>query len=127
MCRNERLQSQAFIQLANQNETGIRGDARPLERDLQKAIEGELKGLGFFLTHRVSPFVARFPASEPRKARLDACSAGQGTTTKSEIRGETSACMHPFARQLLSWHPSGDRPRSSWKLKAICATTSAGF
>ena len=35
-----------FIQLAYQNETGIGGDARPLERDLQKAIEGELKGLG---------------------------------------------------------------------------------
>ena len=58
------------------------------DRDLQKPVEFELKGLGFFLTHRVSPSVARFPASEPRKARLDACSAGQGTTTKSEIRVE---------------------------------------
>ena len=37
---------QAFIQLAYQNETGIGGDARPLERDLQKTIECELKGLG---------------------------------------------------------------------------------
>ena len=44
------------------------------------------KRLGFFLTRRVSPSVARFPASEPRKARFDACSAGQSTTTKSEIR-----------------------------------------
>ena len=43
---DERLQAQAFIQLANQNETGIGGDARPVERDLQKAIECELKGLG---------------------------------------------------------------------------------
>ena len=43
---DECRQAQAFIQLAYQNETGIGGDARPLERDLQKAIEGELKGLG---------------------------------------------------------------------------------
>ena len=43
---DECLQPQAFIQLAHQNETGIGGDARPLERDLQKAIECELKGLG---------------------------------------------------------------------------------
>ena len=32
-------QPQAFIQLAHQNETGAGGDARPLERDLQKAID----------------------------------------------------------------------------------------
>ena len=43
---DECRQPQAFIQLAHQNETGVGGDARPLERDLQKAIEGELKGLG---------------------------------------------------------------------------------
>ena len=44
--RDERLQPQAFIQLAYQDETGIGGDARPLERDLQKTIKCELKGLG---------------------------------------------------------------------------------
>ena len=44
--RDECRQPQAFIQLAYQNETGIGGDARPLERDLQKTIECELKGLG---------------------------------------------------------------------------------
>ena len=43
---DECRQPQAFIQLAHQKETGVGGDARPLERDLQKAIEGELKGLG---------------------------------------------------------------------------------
>ena len=46
MLRDECPQPQAFIQLAHQNETGIGGDARPLERDLQKTIECELKGLG---------------------------------------------------------------------------------
>jgi hypothetical protein len=40
---DEALQSQALIQLAHQNEAGVGGDARPLERDLQKAIERELK------------------------------------------------------------------------------------
>ena len=75
-------------QLADQNQAGIGGDAGSLKRDLQKPVECELKGLGFFLTHEVLPSVARFPASEPRKARLDACSAGQGTTAKLEIRGQ---------------------------------------
>ena len=42
---DECLQPQAFIQLAHQKETGVGGDARPLERDLQKAIERELKRL----------------------------------------------------------------------------------
>ena len=42
---DERLQAQAFIQLAHQNEAGVRGDARSLERDLQEAIERELKRL----------------------------------------------------------------------------------
>ena len=79
-------EAEPFIQLADQNQAGVGGDAGSLKRDLQKPVECELKGLGFFLTHRVSPSVARFPASEPRKGRLDACSAGQGTTTKSEIR-----------------------------------------
>jgi hypothetical protein len=43
--RNEALQSQAFIQLAHENEAGVGGDARSLERDLQKTIERRLKRL----------------------------------------------------------------------------------
>jgi hypothetical protein len=42
---DQRLQSQAFIQLAHQNEARVGGDPRSLERDLQKAIERELKRL----------------------------------------------------------------------------------
>ena len=45
MLRDERLQPQAFIQLAHQQETGVGRDARSLERDLQKAVERELKRL----------------------------------------------------------------------------------
>ena len=43
--------------------------------------------------------------------------------------GKTSACMHPFARQLLSWHAKNPERRTaapSLKLKAIFVTTSAG-
>ena len=66
---DECRQPQPFIQLAHQNETGVGGDARPLECDLQKAIERELKRLVLSCTHRVSPSVAGFLASEPRKSR----------------------------------------------------------
>src|ERR1700687_675814 len=84
----DRLQPEAFVQLADQNQAGVQIDARSLKRDLQKAVEGELQRLGFFffLTHRVSPSVAECLASEPRKIRRDAYAAGHGTTTKSEIR-----------------------------------------
>ena len=42
---DECLQPQAYIQLAHQNEAGVRGDARSLERDFQEALERELKRL----------------------------------------------------------------------------------
>ena len=69
MLGDDRLQPEAFVQLADQNQAGVRGDARSLKRDLQKPVEGELKRLGFFLTHRVSPFLAGFLASEPAKIK----------------------------------------------------------
>ena len=68
---DDRLQAEAFIQLADQNQAGVRGDARSLKRDLQKPVERELKGLGFFLTHRVSPILAGFLMRNPRKSRRD--------------------------------------------------------
>jgi hypothetical protein len=46
-------------------------DARSLKRDLQKPVERELKGLGFFLTHRVSPIRAGFLVRTPRTSRRD--------------------------------------------------------
>jgi hypothetical protein len=63
------VQPEAFVQLADQNQAGIGGHARSLKRHLQKAVEGELKRLGFFLTHRVSPFVVGFLASAPREIK----------------------------------------------------------
>jgi len=62
---DDRPQPEAFIQLADQNQASIGGHARSLKRHLQEPVEGELKRLGFFLTHRVSPFLAEFLLSEP--------------------------------------------------------------
>jgi hypothetical protein len=76
--REDRLQPEAFVQLADQHQAGVRGDARSLKRDLQKAVEGELKGLGFFLTRGLSPFVAGFLASKPRKIKARRLSCGAG-------------------------------------------------
>ena len=89
MLRDECPQPQAFIQLAHQNETGIGGDARPLERDLQKTIECELKGLGLSFTHWVSPSVAGFLRRNPRNQGAKTDPVSYGTTTKSKIRGTT--------------------------------------
>ena len=44
------LQSEAFIQLADQNQPRVRRDMRSLERDLQQAVECELKRTVFFFT-----------------------------------------------------------------------------
>ena len=68
---DDRVQPEAFIQLADQNQAGVGGDARPLKRDLQKPVERELKGRGFFLTHRVPPILAGFLVRNPRKSRRD--------------------------------------------------------
>jgi hypothetical protein len=86
---DDRLQPEPFIQFADQYQPGVRGDARSLKRDLQKAVEGELKGLGFFLTHWVSPFVA----SAAREIKARCLSAGESTTAKSEIRWHS--VLHP--------------------------------
>jgi hypothetical protein len=68
---HDRLQAEAFIQLADQHQPGVRGDARSLKRHLQEPVERELKGLGFFLTHRVSPILAGLLMRNPRKLRRD--------------------------------------------------------
>jgi hypothetical protein len=66
---DDRLQPEAFIQLADQNQASIGGDARSLKRHLHKPVESELKRLGFFLTHRVSPFLAEFLLSKPAEIK----------------------------------------------------------
>ena len=60
--------------------------ARSLKRDLQKPVKGELKGLGVFLTHRVSPILAGFLVRNPRNQGVTTVQMGKSTTAKSEIR-----------------------------------------
>ena len=86
--------AEAFIQLADEHQAGVRGDARSLKRDLQETVEGELKRLGFSLTHRVSPFVAGFLVSEPRKIKARRLFCGVGSRRdQSEIR-DNSTIVH---------------------------------
>jgi hypothetical protein len=66
---DDRLKTEAFTQLTDQNQASIGGNARSLKRHLQKPVEGEVKRLGFFLTHRVSPFLAEFLLSEPAEIK----------------------------------------------------------
>src|ERR1700730_12273181 len=49
----ERTQHRAFIQPTHQQQAAVGSNPRSLEIDLQRGIEGELKGLVFLLTHWV--------------------------------------------------------------------------
>jgi hypothetical protein len=51
MPRDEVAKTQPLVQLTHENRATIRGDARPLELDLQRCVERELKGLVSGLTH----------------------------------------------------------------------------
>jgi hypothetical protein len=48
---DELLQTQSLIQLANQNQAAIGSHAGTFEIDLERGVEGELKGLILRLTH----------------------------------------------------------------------------
>lgn len=50
---DERMQSQTFIRLKHQKQTTVGNDARTLEINFQRPVQGELKRLILFLTHRV--------------------------------------------------------------------------
>jgi hypothetical protein len=111
---DDRLQSEPFIQLADDNQASVGRDARSLKRDLQKPVEGELKALGFFLTHRVSPILAGFIESKPAQIKAGTTDRmDESTTAKSEIRvyrqGTDSELVmhHEFAKALeqLNWFP----------------------
>jgi hypothetical protein len=47
---DDRFQPEAFIQLADQNQAGVRGDTRSLKRNLQKPVKRELERL-WILSH----------------------------------------------------------------------------
>src|SRR5271156_7192766 len=62
----EHAQAQTLIQLAHQNQTTVGGHPGALEVDLQRAIEGELKGPVLCFTHRLSTSAPLRPHPNPR-------------------------------------------------------------
>jgi hypothetical protein len=44
---------ESLIKFAHQDEAAVRGDAGTLEIDLERGVEGELKGLILYFTHWV--------------------------------------------------------------------------
>src|ERR1035437_4707725 len=83
----EHAQAQTLIQLAHQNQTTVGGHPSALEIDLQRAVEGELKGPILCLTHRHS---TSSPAPIPSKPTSFNGSASSyhisEYTSKMEIR-----------------------------------------
>ena len=67
--RDDELQPEAFVQLTDQNQADVGGDARPLEGDSQKSVE--LKWPVVFFVRRVSSTVAAFMASKRIKIGRD--------------------------------------------------------
>jgi hypothetical protein len=59
---DETTEAQPFVQLTNQNQATVGGDARSLEVDLEKTVERELKRLVLFVTHWVSSSIGVFTA-----------------------------------------------------------------
>ena len=51
MLRDDVAKIQPLVQLTHENRATVRGDARPLELDLQRCVVQELKGLVRGLTH----------------------------------------------------------------------------
>lgn len=69
MLGNEITEAQSLIQLTNQDQTTIGGNARSLEVDLEKTVERELKGLVLFVTYWVPSSIGAFTAFNPLTAR----------------------------------------------------------
>jgi hypothetical protein len=46
---------EALVKFTHEDQAAVRGDARPMEIDLQSRVQGKLKRLILFLTHWVWP------------------------------------------------------------------------
>lgn len=88
---DDRPQPEAFVQLADQNQPGVRSDARSLKRHLQEPVERELKGRGFFLTTGCHPFWRGSPCGTHANQGVTTTRMGESTTVKSEIRDTTDS------------------------------------
>ena len=87
---DDRLQTEAFIQLANQNQASSEMTRDP-ETRLQKPIERELKKLGFFSPRGCHSFWRSSSSETARNRGVTTDRIGNSTTAKSEIRGNRAA------------------------------------
>ena len=58
---------QPLVEFAHQDQAAVGSDARTLEIDLEGSVEGELKGLFWTFTHRVSTSGALSSLSYPHE------------------------------------------------------------
>jgi hypothetical protein len=56
---------QSLVEFAHQDQAAVGGDAGTLESDLERGVEGELKGLVLYLTHWVLTSGASASRSDP--------------------------------------------------------------
>ena len=96
---NDRFQPEAFIQLRDQNRASVRDDTRSLKCNLQKPVKRELERLGFFLTHRVSFFLAGSFYRTRRNQGVATDPMNKSTTAKSEIRDKASSASPVWAQR----------------------------
>ena len=58
---------ESLVEFAHQDQAAVGGDAGTLEIDLERGVEGELKGLILYLTHWVLTSGASSSRSHPHK------------------------------------------------------------
>ena len=58
---------ESLVEFAHQDQAAVGSDARTLEIDLERRVEGELKGLFWYLTHWVLTSGAPSSRSRPHK------------------------------------------------------------
>ena len=116
--RDQVAEAQPFVQLPHEDEPAIGGDARSLELDPQRGIEGELKWPVLRLTHwvrtlhasssRGNPYQQRL-STHPRTSivRVEKFTFSMRSRSASEIRRPESAKSAIRARFL--------RPSNVWR------------
>ena len=67
MLRDQFAEPESLVEFAHQDQAAVGSDARTLEIDLERGVEGELKGLVLYLTHWVLTSGASSSRSHPHK------------------------------------------------------------
>jgi hypothetical protein len=64
---DEFSEAKSLVEFPHQNQAAVGGDAGTLGIDLERGVEGELKGLTLYLTHWVPPSGASSSRSHPHE------------------------------------------------------------